>query len=138
MSVVGNGVPVAETELLARFILFRNRVRSDGTVKYGAFMPPKSLELSVSRHEGKTELQLWARGTAVAVASERNLVGRADITAGLVRSVEPLDAVEARLPDDPGHAHITGWPEVVDDKSVQMILASELAAAAIFVQDQQQ
>lgn len=133
MSGGGEAAPVADREVLARFVMRESWVRHDGTVKKDAFMPPpKSLELSVSRHMGRAEAELWARGAAVAAASERRLVGRADIGAGAVRAVEPLVAVEAPLSDDTGHAHIVGWPPMAQ-KSAQMMLATRLAAVAQFV-----
>lgn len=128
----GEPVPVADREVLARFVVSRKWVRHDGTVKQDAFMPPRNLELSVSRHAGRTEVELWARGAAVAAASERAFVGRADLAAGAVRAVEPLVAVGAPLPEDPGHAHIVGWPPMAQ-KPAQKILAARLAAAAQFV-----
>ncbi|MCL4741159.1 MAG: hypothetical protein KJZ54_03060 [Phycisphaerales bacterium] len=124
---------VADQEVLARFVMRASWVRQDGTVKQDAFMPPRSLELSVSRHVGRTEANLWARGAAVAAASERPLVGRADIGTGAVRAVVPLVAVEAPLAEDPGHAHIVGWPPMAQ-KPAQKALAARLAAAARFVQ----
>ena len=124
--------PVGNTELLARFVLFENRVRADGTVKPEAFMPPTSLELSVTRHKEAATAQLWERGEVVAAASNRNLVGRADIAAGAVRAVRPLDVIAAPLESDSNHAHVIGWPPMTT-KPAQKALAQSLAAAATFV-----
>jgi hypothetical protein len=121
--------PLADAEVLARFVLFANRVRHDGTVKGDAFMPPPNLELSGTRHAAATEERLWQRGMSVAAASGRDLVGRADISVQAIRAAAPLDAVAAELPDDPGHANIIGWPP---DKPHQKILALAMAAAATF------
>ncbi len=44
-----NNVPaVADTELLARFILHSNEIRNDGTVKPKLFLPYSLVELSVN------------------------------------------------------------------------------------------
>ena len=42
-------------EWLARFILRKEHVRADGTVKPDPFIPYKHIELSVTRHLGLSE-----------------------------------------------------------------------------------
>ena len=42
--------PIADDELLARFIVNSNEVRADGTVRPQLFLPYKRVELSVNRH----------------------------------------------------------------------------------------
>jgi hypothetical protein len=125
-----NEEQVAPTELLARFILSRGWFRpSDMTVKADAFMPPQNLRLSVTRHIGLQESELWSLGRAV--ASQRqppaNLHGRADIAAADVTArsfrVEPT-------PTPRDHANILGWPA---EKPGQKIIALQLAGFARFV-----
>jgi hypothetical protein len=125
---------VPDAELLARFVTFRSRVRSDGTVKHDAWMPPKDLELSVTRHASLGEGEIWSRGHDVVAEVGGELFGRADITAGSVRSPESpdIDVVESPIPRNPEHAHVVGWPPQ-SEKPRQMIIAKRLAAASIFV-----
>lgn len=123
---------IGDAERLARFILFRRHVRADGSVKPDAFMPPPNLELSVTRRGDASGHDLWERGAAVAEQRQRTLVGRADIDAVAVRARPPLDVVPAPLPEDPGHAHIVGWPPPAE-KGQQKMLAIDLAAAAEFL-----
>jgi hypothetical protein len=128
----GGAAAVSDAELLARFIVFENRVRADGTIKGDAFIPPPDLELSVTRHGDTSEDQLWERGAIVSAAVSRVLVGRADVSCATVRGVRPLNAVPAPLPEDLHHAHVVGWPPSAE-KPRQKVLAMSLAAAAKFV-----
>lgn len=54
--------PVMEDEWLARYILRREHVRVDGTLKPDPFMPYKWVELSVTRHLGLEEPEIWQAG----------------------------------------------------------------------------
>ena len=56
---------IGDAELLARFILFRDWIRADGTVKADAFVPPSDLQLSVTRHLRLHDAELWRRGLSV-------------------------------------------------------------------------
>jgi hypothetical protein len=120
---------VDDEEILARFVMFRDWVRADGTVRPDAFMPPKDLNLSTTRHTGLTEAMIWSLGREVSAERRHDLVGRADI---LVRTVSSagLSAESSPLPRNPNHAHISGWPQ---DKPSQKILAEQLAAASEYV-----
>jgi hypothetical protein len=117
-------------ERLARFITVDKWVRADQTVRQDAFIPPRDLNLSVTRHVKLTELELWKLGRRVADAvsgkQTGKLYGRADIT---VRHVleQNLLPVPFPLEDNPNHAHVTGWPQ---EKPAQKILAIQLATAA--------
>jgi hypothetical protein len=46
--------PIADNELLARFIVNSNELRPDGTVTPKLFLPYKWVELSVNRHREAT------------------------------------------------------------------------------------
>jgi hypothetical protein len=46
---------IDEAELLMRFVLRRQWIRRNGTVKQDAFIPPSDLELSVTRHIGLSD-----------------------------------------------------------------------------------
>lgn len=120
-------VPVADKEQLARFVLFEKHVRrSDGTIKADAILPFKHVELSVSRHRGLSDGEVWMLGRAVAGQRARPLVGRADFSA-LVARQQSLDVVPSEPPRN--HANVVGWPP---EKPAQMIRALEIAARATF------
>jgi len=121
--------PIGTEERLSRFVLRKDWVRSDQTVRPEAFIPHPHNDLSVSRHLKRPEPELWDEGKAVAVARALQLHGRADFLAsdaiGQTLRVEP-----APLPENPHHAVLVGWPP---EKSAQKIKALNLAAAASFV-----
>ena len=54
--------PVTADEWLARYILRHEHVRADGTLKPDPFMPYKWVELSVTRHLGLEETEIWQAG----------------------------------------------------------------------------
>jgi hypothetical protein len=120
---------VASDELLARFILFRGWIRNDGTVKPDAFIPPRDLDLSVTRLKYLLEQEVWRIGQTIAGARPATLCGRADIPAAEVRR-RALDVVPRPVADNPNHAVVIGWP---GDKPAQKIIAQELAAKSVFV-----
>ena len=130
------GNPLPDDEILARFVfLGKGWIRPDNTVKQDAFMPPKDLQLSVTRHAGISTEQLNDVGRSVAakisLAAQRSFqfCGRADIQTRMVVK-NALKAIAWPLADDANHAHIIGWPT---DKASQKTIAQELAAAAEFV-----
>jgi len=119
--------PITATEILARFVVRRQWIRQDGTIRQDAFIPPPDLELSVTRHFGLAEHQLWAIGEQVATELQIvPLLGRADVSVEHVTRCK-LDAVAAALPNNPNHAHLIGWPK---EKSAQKMAAVELAGLA--------
>lgn len=119
--------PVTDDELLARFVLFSNWIRHDQTVRPDAFIPYPYPNLSVTRHAGLSESDLWQIGQSVSDKIGRPLYGRADIRALAVKMqflrIEPT-------PEPKNHANIIGWPA---DKPGQKIIALEITAAARFV-----
>lgn len=123
------GLRVGADERLARFVVVRKWVRSEGTLKPDAFMPPADLQLSVTRHARLSIKELWARGRDVAAHRGKTLHGRADLSVVSVRTAG-LDTVEWPLPENPEHAHVVGWPV---DKPTQKSKAQLLAAHAQFV-----
>ena len=122
---------VDDAELLARFMTKKDWVRSDGTVKQDAFVPPRDLHFSVTRHGSLAENEIWEIGQGVADQISRRprtpFYGRADLRASAVTQIQPLRVVPFPLAENPNHAHIDGWPL---DKSDQKRLAQDLAAAA--------
>jgi hypothetical protein len=116
-------------DLLARFVMVREWIRIDGTVRPDAFIPPKDLNLSTTRHGTLSATALWELGESVARQFEKDLIGRADVAAKHVRSVG-LGVETAPLPENLHHAHVTGWPA---DKPSQKILAQQIAASSAYV-----
>lgn len=118
--------PVAENELLARFILNSNEKRDDGNVNHKLFMPYKWTELSVNRHREAPIEQTWAIGFDIATHRAKVLYGLANIRAsnccqGTLRVVpDPI------LPHNPNHVNVVGYPPAKED---QMALAKVLAAS---------
>ena len=70
---------VSDDEVLARFITQRNHIRGDNTVKPNAFIPHPWPNLSVTRHTGLDEDEIWEIGQQVADARPATLRGRADV-----------------------------------------------------------
>lgn len=131
-----NGLPASEyvagQELVARFVMSRERIRADGTVRPAEFVPYPHSELSVTRHRGLEPGAIWQRGRSVASARGKPLLGRADLGVSAIRGVSlaQMDVVAAQLPSDPEHANIVGWPP---EKSSQLMIAQLIAASASFV-----
>jgi hypothetical protein len=123
---------IKDDELLARFILNKRWIRrTDSTPRPDAFIPPSDLNLSVTRHKGLSEKDIWRLGKNIAdtVAQKRvnvKLEGRADLQVNDVHN-HTLNVEAHPLPENANHAHITGWPL---DKPKQKSIAQELAAIA--------
>lgn len=120
-------VAILSEELLARFVLYARWIRADKTVRSDAFFPPPDGELSVTRHVGLTDLEIWQAGQAVSVERTLPLLGRADFSARVPRDLN-LDVAAKEPPRN--HAVVRGWPV---EKSEKMILAQKIAAKASFV-----
>jgi hypothetical protein len=126
MSDDAGPTPVANDEMLARFILFSRWFREDRTIRPDAFIPHPYPDLSVTRHTGISETQLWQFGEQVAQETERTLYGRSDVLGQAVRNVK-LEPVAAPMQDNPNHVNIVGWPAT---KAEQKSFAQKLAANA--------
>ena len=124
---------ISSDELLARFIVTKRWLRPDNTVKQDAFIPPKSLKLSITRHISLSIDELWRIGQVVAktIAEKRqaSLIGRADITVSVVSQQNLQVEVDPIIPEHPNHANLVGWPS---DKPTQKIIAQQLSAASAF------
>jgi len=119
--------PVSADELLARFIFQSNHIRGDHSVKQNAFIPYPKPNLSVTRHLGLAETEVWEIGREMAESRPATLHGRADVHASTI-TTQSLKIVPTATPRN--HANITGWPP---DKPSQKIIAQEIAAAAQFI-----
>lgn len=122
----GTSSRVGDDDIACRFIYSRQHLRSDGTAKGAAFLPRRNEGLSVTIHGLLPELGLWAIGREIAVVTGRNLHGRGDLRAGVVRA-ERLEIERAPTPTNPDHAEIVAWPE---DLAVRQMVAQLLANSA--------
>ena len=120
---------VSDSEVLARFILYKRYIRNDGTLKPDAYIPHPYPDLSVTRHIGLVEGTIWAIGEEIATQQSKSLYGRGDVSASTFRSLR-LRVEAAPVPRNPNHANVTGWPH---DKPAQKMRAQEISAAATFV-----
>ena len=114
--------PVAEAEWLARYIVRKQHVRRDGTVKPDPFIPFKYVELSVTRHLELSEQQIWDIGNRVASQTHTQLQGRADAQA-LAYMQQRLRVIAAPVEQNPNHANVVDWPS---DKQAQKEIALEI------------
>ncbi|MBI5155073.1 hypothetical protein HZA57_07535 [Candidatus Poribacteria bacterium] len=126
--------PVEDGETLARFILHKGHIRGFGTqqarVRANVFMPGPRGELSVFRHTGISERELWELGkTEVAALRGFPLLGRGDLAVCEARAASSSLVIERSEPPR-NHANITGWPT---EKASQKIIALALAEASRFV-----
>lgn len=121
---------IALDELLARYILAKNWFhKKDQTVTQNAFIPDPNPRLSVTRHIGFSEDEMWGIGRAAAAARTRTLYGRADVATADVRA-QHLNVESDSLPDNPNHANIIDWPAAKDAKK---LCALEIARNARFI-----
>ena len=114
--------PVAEAEWLARYIVRKQHVRRDGTVKPDPFIPFKYVELSVTRHLELSEQRIWDIGDRVASQTNTQLQGRADAQASAYIR-QRLRVVAAPVEHNPNHANVVDWPS---DKQAQKEIALEI------------
>ena len=117
---------IGDSETLARFVFFNRWVRDDKTMRPDAFIPHPYPDLSVTRHIGLTEAEIWQLGEVARGIRTLPLIGRADMTTEQVRN----QSLQIN-PDEPprNHAIIVGWPA---DKPSQKIKAQAIAADARF------
>lgn len=125
-------LPVSDEEWLARYILRKDHVRQDGTVKPDPFIPHPHADLSLTRHLGLDEREIWSTGTKVAeqVAEKlrgATLQGRADAQARLYRQRGLLvEAVPVK--ENANHANVNGWPpDKPSQKEIALLIARGVA-----------
>ncbi|MCX7049359.1 MAG: hypothetical protein NTX50_28230 [Candidatus Sumerlaeota bacterium] len=116
--------PIANDEWVARYILFKSWICSDKKIRANAFMPYPHSDLSVTRHIGLSEPELWGLGQAVANLRSLTLHGRADVLAVSIRK-QSLEIQPSPPPRN--HANIIGWPK---EKQAQKVIALKIADAA--------
>ena len=118
----------------ARFVFDRSLVRSDGTVRWRAFLdkrPPH--ETSVNGHESVGEGIHWDEGALV--NPSRTLIGAADLSQDSISTVG-LDVRAAPISGMMHHAELIGWPQGDDEdaKLTRIDLATDLATASFYVE----
>ncbi len=111
---------------IGRFILRKNWVREDRTVKQHAFIPPADGRLSVNEHSMTDVDGLWPVGEDVARKRNVELFGRADVAVTTIDRTK-LKVEPAPLPGNPTHAEVTDWPPAKEDRKTK---AQALAAEA--------
>ena len=118
------------TERLSRFIVNKNEFRrSNRTVKFKAFLPPKNKRLSVYRTLTLSEDDIWSIGSEfVAKPRGKTLYGRADLLAQTVYALK--QKVEPETSQHCLHADVIAWPDNKDD--IQD-LANRLALQSKFI-----
>lgn len=125
-------IPIIDpNETLARFVLYSGHVKtSDNSVRPDAFMPPAVGGLSVTRHRGATDGEIWNEARRVAVVRTRTLYGRADTSVSAYVS-EGLRAVsDPDLPWNPNHTNILDWPT---EKAAIKLAALEIASKSAYL-----
>lgn len=126
---------VADEELLARFARHDSKYFKTAPFrpKRDLFMPPKgSTVLSVSRVSGMSDNVIRELGEHVVSQAGHTLKGWSNLCVESVRSHKRLDVVSDE-PDDEHHfhAHITGFPPIVEgDKSALIQACEDLAEMA--------
>ena len=122
-------------EKLARFIRYGDHFRvATNKVRHEAFLPHKnSMDLSVYRISGLSEIDVWTIGRKYVQGKEKSIKSRADISASTVYE-NNLEIV----PDEQGHerhANITPFPiaNSLADKKMRRTIASKLALASVLV-----
>jgi len=153
----GHG-PVCDEETLARYVLSASWLYKDGRsgslLRPNAWLPHPTVELSVFRTDGWTEIEVVDQGERVAAEREAKhretalaqgraypkekvtfrYHGRGEIQAEKVRTIG-LDLVPKEPP--PRHADIVNWPPLTGnkkhDEAGQMVFAMKLQDCAVFV-----
>jgi len=121
--------PVADDELLSRFVLHKSHIRHDQTLKADPFIPHPHADLSVTRHLGLDDNALWDIAENVARQIGKTLYGRAENHTATYQGHQ-LTVVAAPVPGNRNHANVTGWPS---EKPAQKMIALQIAANSHFV-----
>lgn len=123
----------SDAEVVCRFLDNRKKhfrlAESGGyEVKPKAFEPPPDGELSVFRIDELPEHDVWKLGDEVVAPSRgHEVLARADIVVGTIRSKLLEVAADGQAPMHPRHAKVVRWPPL---KHEVMALAQQLAAEA--------
>jgi hypothetical protein len=117
---------VSREEIITRYLLEKQEIRSNGKLHWRALLPNRDGETSVYRISKCSEHDIWVTGLHdVAAARGKVLIGRGDLRASSVYD----KALTLRPDNNPAsnHADIIGWPE---EKDRLQAIAIDLAAEA--------
>ena len=121
---------ISPEENLARYVLYNRHIRkADNTVKADAFIPHPYVDLSVTRHSGLDESNIWAIGADVAQKQGKTLYGRADIQTSEINKAA-LEVISDPDEGNPNHANVIGWPT---EKAAQKNIALEIASKSTYL-----
>jgi hypothetical protein len=120
---------VASSESLARFVFRSKDVRADSTLRPDVFIPFPYPDLSVTRHFGLEDGEIWEKGHAIGRERSLPLIGRGDVVAEEFLKRQ-LTVRPAPVSGNQHHANVTGWPL---SKAAQKNLAQEISAVARFI-----
>lgn len=122
-----NTSPVGSSETLARYVFKKNHIRANNTLHPAVFVPWSHAELSMTRHIGLMDGDIWFYGGVVAEVRKMPLQGRAD-TPTHAFIAQALRVVAAPLANNPNHCNAVDWP--ADSKDAQLERAQEIAKFA--------
>jgi hypothetical protein len=112
-------------EITSRFLI-DGQVRTENKeVKYPAFIPPKSLKLSIFRTSTLSEQEIWTLAVEKVEPSRGPVIGRAELTVSAIGE-EKLQVVPDKDPNSK-HVDVVGWPV---DRDARVTIAKVLAAKA--------
>jgi hypothetical protein len=116
---------VAPHEITSRFLI-DGQVRAESKeVKYHAFIPPKSLKLSIFRTSNLSEQEIWTMAFEKVEPSRGPVIGRGELTVSAIAE----EKLQMSPDEDPNsrHADVVGWPV---DRDARVTIAKALAAKA--------
>lgn len=112
-------------EVTSRFLI-DGQVRAENKeVKYPAFIPPKSLRLSIFRTSTLIEQEIWDLAVEKVDPSRGLVIGRGELTMFAIAE----EKLQVAPDEDPNsrHADVVGWPI---DRDARATIAKALAAKA--------
>lgn len=116
---------VAPQEMTSRFLI-DGQVRTESKeVKHSAFIPPKSLRLSIFRSSNLSEQEIWTLAAEKVEPSRGPVIGRGELTVSAIAE----EKLQVASDEDPNsrHADVVGWPV---DRDARVTVAKVLAAKA--------
>lgn len=112
-------------QVTSRFLI-DGQVRAENKeVKYPAFIPPKSLRLSIFRTSNLIEQEIWDLAVEKVEPSRGPVIGRGELTVFAIAE----EKLQVAPDEDPNsrHADVMGWPI---DRDARATIAKALAAKA--------
>ena len=116
---------VDPNEVTSRFLI-DGQVRAENKeVKYPAFIPPKSLKLSIFRTSTLSEEEIWTLAAEKVEPSRGPVIGRGELTVSAIAE----EKLRVAPDEDPNsrHVDVVDWPV---DRDARVTLAKALAAKA--------